>query len=99
MSKDITAPCILWDDGPVDVTADQAIAAASGALKDGAPLNEAKEFLRELLADGPVSAKEGEEAAKANGITRRTLERARKELGVKAKKNGFEGGWTWALAG
>ena len=35
VTNDIIAPYILWDDAPVDVTADQAIAAASAALKEG----------------------------------------------------------------
>ena len=95
----IIAPHILWDDAPVDVTASQAIAANAAALKDGGAIGKAKEFLRELLADGPVDADEGEEAAKANSISSRTLDRARTDLGVKAEKDGFEGGWRWHLRG
>ena len=57
----------------------------------------AKDFLRDLLANGPVDAKEGEEAARANGIKERTLFRARNELGVVAFKDGFKGGWQWKL--
>jgi putative DNA primase/helicase len=97
VTNNIEAPCILWDDGPVDVNADQAIAAASSAIKDGGARSDAKEFLRDLLANGPVDAKEGEEAARANGISRSTLERARKELGVKPTKAGYQGRWQWTL--
>jgi len=79
------------------MTADQAMAAAAQALKDGGALQDAKEFLREVLANEPVAANEVEEAAKANGISERTLRRGRKELGVKVTKAGFEGGWQWAL--
>ena len=57
VTNNIEAPCILWDDAPVDVNADQAIAAASSAIKDGGALSDAKDFLRDLLADGPVDAK------------------------------------------
>ena len=60
-------------------------------------MQEAKDFLRDLLADGPVDAKEGEEAAAANGISAASLRRARKELGVMSAKAGFKGGWQWAL--
>ena len=42
------------------------------------------DFLKELLANGPVDAKEGLEAAKENGIAEATLRRARSDLGVKA---------------
>ena len=87
VTNSIEAPCIIWDDAPVDVNADQAIAAASAAIKDGGALNDAKDFLRDLLADGPVDAKEGEEAARANGITDATLNRARNELGVESVKD------------
>jgi putative DNA primase/helicase len=97
VTNNIEAPCILWDDAPVDVNADQAIAAASAAVKDGGALNDAKNFLRDLLAEGPVDAKEGEEAAKANGISAMTLKRARKELGVKSEKTGYQGRWQWTL--
>jgi putative DNA primase/helicase len=97
ISNDIEAPCILWDDEPVDMTADQALAAASIALKEGDARSDAKAFLRDLLGDGPVDATEGEEAAEANGITKRTLARARKDLGVIAKKKAFEDGWEWSL--
>jgi hypothetical protein len=88
----ITAAYVKWDDAPVDYSADQAIAANNAALKGGSALEDAKEFLRELLADGPVNAKEGDRAAKANGIAERTLYRARKDLGVTAKHDdSFEG--------
>jgi hypothetical protein len=44
-----------------------------------------------------VSAKEGEEHARALGIAPRTLKRARKKLGVIAEKIGLKEGWTWRL--
>jgi putative DNA primase/helicase len=79
------------------VTADQAIAAANAALKDGGSLKEAKDYLRDLLANGPIAATDGEEGAKANGISKRTLARAKKELGVKSEKEGYQGEWCWTL--
>lgn len=60
-------------------------------------MDTAKAFLRELLANGPMPASEAEEAAKANGIKERTLDRARQELGVKSGKDGDQGAWTWTL--
>ena len=80
------------------MTADQAIVAAAKHAKEGrCSLREAEKFLRELLANGPVEATEGEEAAEANGISERTLKRARANLGVKASKAGFKDGWIWTL--
>jgi putative DNA primase/helicase len=97
VTNGIIAPNVLWSDEPVDVTADQAIAASSAALRDGGSMKEAKDFLRDLLANGLIAAKDGEAAAEANGIRGRTLDRARKELGIVAKKGGFDGGWMWSL--
>jgi putative DNA primase/helicase len=97
VTNGITAPNILWSDEPVDVTADQAIAASSAAQRDGGSMKEAKDLLCDLLDKGPITAKDGKEAADANGISERTLRRARKELGILAKKGGFDGGWMWSL--
>jgi len=47
-------------------------------------LDKAVIFLRDLLTDGAVLAQTGYEFADAQRISRRTLERARKTLGVKA---------------
>ena len=98
VTNNIIAPHILWDDAPVDVNVDQAIAAASEATRDGGrSMREAKEYLRDLLAKSPVPAKDAEEGAEQNGISDRTLARAKKELGIKSDKDSFGGGWMWKL--
>ena len=98
ITNGIIAPRIMWSDEPVDLTADQAIAAANAAAKNPGARREAMEFLKELLANGPVDAKEGLEAAKENGIAEATLRRARSDLGVKAvHKPGLHDGWDWVL--
>ncbi len=61
-------------------------------------LTEAKEFLGEALAGGPIPAREVQEEAQAAGIAKRTLDRARKALGVEVRrqgKAGRRGGGTW----
>jgi hypothetical protein len=60
---------------------------------------EAKNWLRGVLATGPVPANDLEEYAEQAGITTRTLERAKKLLKVKSRKEGFgkEGAWTCSL--
>jgi len=65
--------------------------------KSPAARDEAKKFLNEILADGPVMKAEIEEAAEANGIAERTLFRAKSELNIRAKKDGAGGAWTWRL--
>jgi hypothetical protein len=92
----------VWEDGVVDITANAALAAASGGGKgssdDRSAMAEAEQFLQDKLGGGPIPAKEGEEHAAAIGISRRTLMRARKKLGVIAEKLDMKEGWTWRLA-
>jgi putative DNA primase/helicase len=94
--KEIWAPHIVWDNQYVDVTASEAMQAAAEARAPAAR-DDAKKFLAELLAAGPVPKAEIEEAADANGIAERTLRRAKNELGIVAKKDGQDGCWRWHM--
>jgi hypothetical protein len=49
-------------------------------------LDQAREFLREVLADGPLRVDDLLEAAKHAGIKRRTLDRAKDKEGIKARR-------------
>ena len=60
-------------------------------------LDASKAFLQELLADGPVYAKQIQEDAEGNGYSWITIRRAQKELGIVPAKNGMKGGWRWQL--
>jgi putative DNA primase/helicase len=93
----IVASRVCWDTAPVSITANQALAAEAGGVEQRSARAEAEEFLCELLAGGPVSAKQGEEDARALGIAPRTLMRARKRLNIVAEKGGMGAGWTWRL--
>lgn len=93
----ITAPYVQWDDQPVDETADQAMAAAAAARRGGSTLSDAMDFLRDILAYGPVPAAEITKAAKANVISERTLDRAKKTLRIISEKDEFQGEWKWRL--
>lgn len=94
----IIAPHILWDPEYVDVTAVEAMQAASEA-KSPAAKDEAMKFLSETLAKGPVLKTEIQEAAEANGVSERTLFRAKRDLKVVARKDRTrsDGKWTWEL--
>ena len=66
--------------------------------------DEAAEWLREKLADGPRSAREIFEEAQAAGFSEITIRRARKRLGVIAERQGEPGRrgggvWWWRLPG
>ena len=56
---------------------------------------EAAEFLKSFLADGPVAATEVRRTAKSAGLSGRTLDRAKKLVGVRARREGFGKGSTW----
>ncbi len=60
--------------------------ADSSLAKHGDKPKEAEAFLTEFLANGACRSEYVLRAAKARGITERTLARARKKLGIKAEK-------------
>jgi hypothetical protein len=57
---------------------------------------DAKSFLENFLAGGPQPATAVAKAAGAQGISERTLDRAKAALGVESRKNG-QSGWEWLL--
>jgi hypothetical protein len=95
----IRRPYIVWEPDPVDITASEALQAAAESNSPG-KRDSAKHFLTTLLSNGPMGSKEVLEAAKANGISFRTLYRAKDELGVDIRKDGpltekGERTWQW----
>ncbi len=60
-------------------------------------LQEAKEFLVGLLADGPLPTKQIKREADEAGHAERTLKRAKAALGIKAHKAGMKDPWLWHL--
>ncbi len=99
-------PQIEWGAEPVQISAEEALAAemaASQAVRDhqDAPeRQEAESWLREVLAAGPVPSKEIEAAAKAAGLSVRTLKRAKESIGAESIREGFgrESTCRWRLA-
>jgi len=93
----ITAPYIIWGSEHVNVTAMEAMQAEAGKQTQLGSRDIAKKFLTDTLAAGPVAKHEIEDAAEANGITERTLRRAKADLNIEAKKDGLKGCWVWVL--
>jgi hypothetical protein len=84
---------IVWG-GASQVQADQLVQTKK---EDPTKVEEAAEFLREFLADGPKPAKMVEEEGARRGHSERTLRRARKLVGMpKPTRNGFDN-WLWSL--
>jgi putative DNA primase/helicase len=59
--------------------------------------DEAQDWLREVLAAGPVKAAAVLRMAKEAGISDKTLRSARERLEVKPGKSAFNDGWVWSL--
>lgn len=59
---------------------------------------DAASFLRSLLSDGPLPAKEVFKDADGAGYSRDQIKRASSKLGVEKVKNGMNGGWMWGLS-
>lgn len=58
-------------------------------------LEEALEFLKDELSEGPMAAKQVKLNARGEGISERTLNRAKARLKVRSTKEAY--GWTWTL--
>jgi putative DNA primase/helicase len=96
-AKGIEAIRVQWDAEPVNITANEAIYASAEGAKGSGHKREAEEFLQAYLEAGPMPADKVTAAAEANGISDRTLKRAKKTLRVVSEKDEFRGGWTWRL--
>jgi putative DNA primase/helicase len=93
----IIAPHILWEPSYVDVTAVEALQAVIDNKAPGVR-GAAKKLLQDMLAAGPMPQTEIEEAAEANDIGKKTLRRAKQDLGVVTEKERKPGGkWLWRL--
>lgn len=106
-AKSVVASAVAWDANPVSLSADEALRAAdSGENEERATLKEdAIEFLRIVLASGPLSVAEIEREARdarllgeGQSISQSTPFRdARKAIGIVTSKGGMADGWIWSL--
>lgn len=97
LGKGIVASRVEWEQEPVTVTADEALAAEAAGAADTSSGVEAENFLQELLAEGPVPAKQVRADVDAAALSWSTVKRAKARLGIKAEKDGMDGGWSWSL--
>ena len=82
-----------WLDGYNDITADELLCGFNAETKTAA----AEQLILDMLSDGdPVPCKTIQAAAKAKGISKRTLDDAKKNIGsIHTDKPGKH--WTWQL--
>jgi putative DNA primase/helicase len=95
VTGDIRAPALVRG-GDAQITADDVIA----DHETRSARDEAVEWLRDLLCDGPIAAKDAQRQARDIGISDRTLKRAKMSAGVVSEpsrdENGISG-WSWSL--
>ena len=97
----IWAPYVKWEDAPVTISADQAMAALAGGPEGRSAIEEAKQFLLDVLSEGQESQKEIKRQAQRRQVLHwRTVRRAKELLGVEAIREGGigeSGRWIWRL--
>ena len=97
IAGDNGAPRVSWE-GPTAHTAAVLLDRPTdpGGHARG-PVAEARDVLRQILADGPKPATAVQAEARAAGVNDRTLRRAREALGILPRKSSYLGAWVWQL--
>jgi putative DNA primase/helicase len=91
---------VVWDPTLVTLSADEALACASGPAKQQPALTDATDFLTLMLSAGPMRAKGIMSEARDAGVSFASLRRAAASLKVtKRRVGGLAGGgyWIWQL--
>jgi hypothetical protein len=103
VGSDIVASRVWWETEPVSITANQALAAEAAGEDQRSAIEAAEEFLREVLAGGPVPQKELKVDAEGAGLSWATVRRAKDRVGVivRRESEGASGAgrWLWSLQG
>ena len=89
-------PYLEFEPDPVTISADEALEPDADEEKTQA-IDEAMDFLRSELKNGPVPASDIAKAARAAQISERTLKRAKAKVPVYSGRREFSGGWFWSL--
>lgn len=94
---DIQVHVLRWGD-PIEGSARELLASAEETQSsERSATDEAKSWLIELLATGPIKASEAQQEARQAGIADKPLRTARERLHIKPYRREFSGGWWWAL--
>ena len=90
---------VMWEDELINTTADEAFGAMAKDFNEQSDINDAKDFLREVLRDGRVASPQIEKDAKGAGLAWATVRRAQKDMQIVPIREGFgkDGKWYWQL--
>ena len=94
----IFSSSVLWGDAVEGAARELLATADATGDNEGGTLADAKRFLSELLADGPINSKTIKSDAGEAGYSWATIRRAQKGLGIVPSKDGMKGGWEWSLS-
>lgn len=91
----IKAPYVVFDKNQYDICTDDLVGGNSSqqTTKKDIAIN----FLEDELSQGPVLEEVIEKNSQKIGVSPTTLKRAKKELGIKSSKDGYQGKWIWSL--
>ena len=94
----IEATRVTWGEA-LDGNARELLGMADPAPEDGEgeSRSDVESFVRGILADGPVTAKQMKADADGAGYSWPQVKRAASRLKVEKRKEGFDRGWVWAL--
>lgn len=102
----VTGQTVEWrgalEGGARDLIAEVEGSAAREDEGPGPSVSKAMDLLQSTLADGPCRASDVLSSAETWGLSKRTVDRARRQLGVIATREGGAAGagwWVWSLPG
>jgi putative DNA primase/helicase len=91
---------VIWGEA-IEGSARAVLAAAESDDSERTATEQAMDWLRETLADGPMPATEAQKLGRESGFSNKAVRTARERLGIKPKRSGFGKGSCvqWALPG
>jgi putative DNA primase/helicase len=89
-------PSIAWEASAIPGDADRHMGTGSIGCHDA--VDEAVEFLRTLLAQGPLPVRAVDQEGREAGFSNSALRRGRLRLGLRPFKDGYQGRWLLGLS-